>query len=106
MIKRMKTSTPQIHIPKRKVAEFCRQHRIVSLSLFGSVLRDDFHEGSDVDILVEFEPGFQPGLSFFRLQREMSVLIGRQVDLRTSAELSPFISKRGLPSAKPQYVRR
>jgi predicted nucleotidyltransferase len=50
-------AAPKIAIDSERIAEFCRQHHIQRLRLFGSVLRDDFHPGSDVDVLVEFEPG-------------------------------------------------
>ncbi len=54
-----------IHLPPKKIAEFCRRHNIRKLALFGSVLRDDFNEESDVDVLIEFEPGTAVGLNFF-----------------------------------------
>ena len=77
----------QIEIPKGEIAEFCRRNHIRRLALFGSVLRDDFTPESDVDVLVEFEPGRTPGLAFFAMQREFSGMLGRQVDLNTAAEL-------------------
>ena len=52
-------------------------------------MRDDFHEGSDLDLLVEFEPGQVPGLSFFAMQDELTALLGRTVDLNTAGWLSP-----------------
>jgi uncharacterized protein len=55
----------RISIDKEKIADFCRRHHIRRLSLFGSVLRDDFGPESDVDVLVEFEPDHIPGLAFF-----------------------------------------
>jgi predicted nucleotidyltransferase len=54
-----------IEIPKEKIGAFCRRHHIRKFSLFGSVLREDFRPGSDIDVLVEFEPGHIPGLAFF-----------------------------------------
>ncbi|MDY7013149.1 MAG: nucleotidyltransferase domain-containing protein, partial [Cyanobacteriota bacterium] len=54
-----------IAIPKEELAQFCQRHHIRKLSLFGSVLRDDFSPQSDLDFLVEFEPGKTPG--FFKL---------------------------------------
>jgi hypothetical protein len=77
-------------IPRRELVEFCRRHHIRRLSLFGSILRDDFGPESDIDVLVEFEPGKTPGLSFFGMQDEMSQLFGRHVDLNTPR----FIGKR------------
>lgn len=73
----------RIDIPDNKIAEFCRRHHIRRLALFGSVLRNDFTPDSDVDILVEFEPGRTPGLEFFTIQDELSEVIGRRVDLYT-----------------------
>jgi predicted nucleotidyltransferase len=52
----------RMDIPKRRIADFCQRHHMCRLSLFGSVLRDDFNPESDVDVLVEFEPGTRAGL--------------------------------------------
>ena len=73
----------RIDLPDNKIAEFCRRHHIRRLALFGSVPRDDFTPDSDVDILVEFEPGRTPGLEFFTIQDELSKVLGRRVDLYT-----------------------
>ena len=78
----------QIEIPKAKIAEFCRANHIRRLALFGSVLRDDFTPESDVDVLVEFEPGQRVGLSFFRMELELCEIMARKVDLNTSGFLS------------------
>ncbi|MGD0951851.1 MAG: nucleotidyltransferase family protein [Methanotrichaceae archaeon] len=80
----------RISVNKEKIAEFCRRHHIRRLSLFGSVLRDDFGPASDVDVLVEFEPGHIPGLAFFSMEEELSQMIGRKVDLNTPGFLSPY----------------
>lgn len=63
-----------IAIDREKLAEFCQRNHIRKLSLFGSILRDDFGADSDVDVLVEFEPGHVPGLRFFALESELSSL--------------------------------
>jgi uncharacterized protein len=76
-------SRARIEIPQEEIAEFCRRNRIKRLSLFGSVLRDDFTDASDVDVLVEFEEGHTPGFAFARMQRELSELLGREVQLMT-----------------------
>lgn len=73
----------QIDIPKEQIAAFCQRHHIHKLSLFGSVLRDDFGPESDVDVLVEFETGCAPGFAFFEMQEEFSRILGRKVDLNT-----------------------
>jgi hypothetical protein len=73
----------RIAIDRVRIAEFCRRNRIRRLSFFGSVLREDFHPESDVDVLVEFEPSTHLGLRFFAMERELSELLGRKVDLNT-----------------------
>jgi uncharacterized protein len=60
----MPEATDRITLDREQVADFCRRHHITRLSLFGSVLRDDFTAESDVDVLVEFAPGKTPGLAF------------------------------------------
>ena len=94
----------RIKTPRRKIAQFCRENRIRSLALFGSVLRDDFQPESDVDVLVEFEPGARVGLSFFRMQDELSAIMGRPVDLNTPASLSRYFRDDVLASAEVLYV--
>jgi predicted nucleotidyltransferase len=92
-----------IEIPREVIAEFCRRHRIRRLSLFGSVLRDDFAPGSDVDVLVEFEPGTRVGLSFFTMQDELSRILGRPVDLQTERFLSRYFRERVVREAEAVY---
>ena len=94
----------QIDIPTEEVAGFCLRHHIRKLMLFGSVLRDDFGPGSDVDVLVEFEEGQTPGLAFFTMQMELSELLGRRVDLNTAKCLSPYFVDEVLAEAEPIYV--
>jgi predicted nucleotidyltransferase len=90
-------------IPKDQIAEFCRQHHIRRLAVFGSALRDDFTEQSDIDILVEFEKGYEPGFAFFAMQDELSQLIGRQVDLNTPNFLSRYFRDTVVNSAEVIY---
>lgn len=73
----------RIDIPKDEIAAFCQRNGIKRLALFGSVLRDDFTAESDVDVIVEFEPGKTPGLEFLTMQDELSEIYGRRVDLHT-----------------------
>ncbi|MBV8451583.1 MAG: nucleotidyltransferase family protein [Deltaproteobacteria bacterium] len=73
----------RIAIERERLAGFCWRNHIHRPALFGSVLRDDFGPDSDVDALVEFEPGRVPGLRFFALERELSEILGRKVDLNT-----------------------
>ena len=74
------------------------------MALFGSVIRNDFTPESDVDVLVEFEPGRTPGLAFFAMQRELTELLGRQVDLNTAQWLSPYFRQEVLEEAEEIYV--
>lgn len=94
----------RIPIDREALAAFCRRHHIRKLGLFGSVLRDDFGPESDVDVLVEFEPGHVPGLAFFAMEEELSRLLGRKVDLNTPGFLSPYFRDRVLEEAEVQYV--
>jgi len=93
----------RIDIPDDKIATFCRQNRITRLALFGSVLRDDFRPDSDVDVLVEFEPGTRVGLRFFALEDELSGILGRKVDLNTPAFLSAYFRDEVLAEAEVHY---
>ena len=93
-----------LDLPKDKIAEFCRRNHIRKLSLFGSVLRDDFGPGSDVDVLVEFEPGHVPGLRFFAMETELSELLGQKVDLNTPQFLSRYFRDQALAEAEALYV--
>jgi predicted nucleotidyltransferase len=99
-------SNSKIKIPGEKIAEFCKRNHIRKLSLFGSVLRDDFSSDSDIDFLVEFEPGKVPGLiGLSRMERELSeILGGRKVDLRTPQDLSKYFREEVLAHAEVQYA--
>ncbi len=92
---------------KARLAEFCRRHHVRKLSLFGSVLRDDFGPDSDVDVLVEFEPEHVPGfLRLHELEQELSGLFGgRRVDLVTPRFLNVRMRDRVLAEAQPAYDR-
>jgi len=94
---------PRIDIPQDAIADFCRRHAICKLALFGSVLRDDFRPDSDVDVLVEFEPGHVPGLAFFAMQDELSELFKREVELHTPAFLSPYFRREVERAADVRY---
>lgn len=91
-------------LPKGRIAEFCRRHRIRRLALFGSALRDDFTPESDIDVLVEFEPGARVGLSFFSMQDELAEILGRKVDLNTPGFLSKYFRDQVLAEARDVYV--
>jgi predicted nucleotidyltransferase len=94
----------RIPIDREKIAEFCRRHHIRKLALFGSVLRDDFRSDSDIDVLVEFEEGKTPGLAFFAMQDELSVLLDRRVDLNTPQCLSRYFRDKVLAEAEVVHV--
>jgi len=94
----------QIDIPKEDIADFCRRNRIRRLALFGSVLHGDAKPDSDVDVLVEFEPGVRVGLRFFDIQEELSDLIGRKVDLNTPNFLSRYFRDQVLKEAEDLYA--
>jgi hypothetical protein len=99
-------SNSKIKIPGEKIAEFCKKNHIRKLSIFGSVLRDDFRSDSDIDFLVEFETGKVPGLiGLSRMERELSeILSGRKVDLRTPHDLSKYFRQEVLARAEVQYA--
>lgn len=92
-------------IPKDKIKDFCRCHHIRRLSVFGSALRDDFTADSDVDVLVEFEKGQEPGFAFFDMEAELSQLLGRKVELHTPNFLSRYFRDTVLTEAEVQYAQ-
>ncbi|MFP4356445.1 MAG: nucleotidyltransferase family protein [Phycisphaerae bacterium] len=94
----------RIEIPDQELKAFCQRNHIRRLALFGSVLRSDFRPNSDVDLLVEFEPEYIPGLTFFRMQRELSGMLSRQVDLHTVSDLGPHFRQEVLGQAEDLYV--
>lgn len=87
-----------------EVAAFCRRHHIRRLSLFGSVVRDDFTPESDVDVLVEFEAGKTPGFAFVTMAEEFSALLGRDVDFLTPGFLSDAFRDEVLAEAEPVFA--
>jgi predicted nucleotidyltransferase len=94
----------RVEIPHDQIAELCRRYRIRKLALFGSVLRDDFGPDSDVDVLVEFEPGHTPGFGFITIQDELSTLLGRKVDLNTANNLSRYFRDAVVRDAEVLYA--
>ena len=96
---------PKIDIPADEIAAFCRRHHIRSLSLFGSILREDLGPDSDADVLVEFEPDAQVGfIALSRMQRELAELLQRPVDLVPKEGLKPKIREAVLASAEVVYA--
>jgi len=93
-----------LELDQAKLQEFCRRHRIARLSLFGSVLREDFSPESDVDVLVEFLPGARVSLfDVGGMAAELTEMLGREVDLRTAQDLSPYFRDDVLRTARPIY---
>lgn len=99
----MQKTTLPINFSQEKIQQFCQRYSIRKLSLFGSVLRDDFTRESDVDVLVEFEPRKTPGLAIITMQDELSNIINRQIDLRTAADLSRYFRDKVLAEAMVIY---
>ena len=93
-------------IPRSALADLCRRHDIHRLSLFGSVLKGTARPDSDVDILVEFAPGKEPGLlGVAGIEAELSTLLGgRRIDLRTPADLSEHFRRDVVRTAEVQYA--
>ena len=95
----------RIDLDQTAVEAFCRKHGLRKLSLFGSVLRDDFRPDSDIDVLVEFRQGVRAGyLTMAAMERELSALLGRRADLRTPAELSRYFRDDVLQAAEVRYA--
>jgi predicted nucleotidyltransferase len=85
----MNPSRANLDLPQNWLADLCHRYHASRLSLFGSVLHDGFTADSDIDVLVEFDPNSEVGyLAMMRMQEELTERLGRQVDLRTPAELS------------------
>ncbi|MBW1991909.1 MAG: nucleotidyltransferase family protein [Deltaproteobacteria bacterium] len=94
----------KITIPSEKLADFCRKNCIRKLAFFGSVLREDFRTESDIDVLVEFEPGHVPGLAFFDMEKELAEILGHKVELHTPGFLSPYFREQVIKEAEVQYA--
>lgn len=96
---------PRISVSEELLQAFCERHHIRKLALFGSVICSDFRPDSDIDVLVEFEPGHIPGFEFFAIQDELSRLLDRDVDLNTLGFLSPHMREEIEAVAEVQYVK-
>ena len=93
----------EILIPYQLIEAYCQKHHIRSLAIFGSYIRNDYGPKSDMDILVDFEPGYTPGFDFFSIEAELSELLGRKVDLQTTRFLSPEVRQSALSEAVTVY---
>jgi predicted nucleotidyltransferase len=97
----------RIAVDREEIAGFCRCHHIRKLAMFGSVLREDFRPDSDVDVLVEFQPGHPVGLiRLAGIERELSALLGRKADIRTPADLSRYFRDEVVAKAEAVYEER
>ena len=97
--------SPNLTVSSEAISRFCRRHHIRRLSLFGSVLRDDFGDESDVDVLVEFKPGRVVGYRIFQIEEELSSLFGgRKVDIVNRKYLNPRLRDRVLAEEEVQYA--
>jgi len=96
-----------IAIQQDALETFCRRYNIRKLSLFGSVLTENFRPDSDVDVLVDFDPEHVPGfISLAGMERELSTILGRKADIRTSGDLSRRFRDQIVAAAAVQYERR
>ncbi len=94
----------RIALPRDEIAAFCRRWNVAELALFGSVLSDDFGPESDVDVLVQFAEGIRPGLfALGEMQMELSVLLGREADLKTEGFLNPRFRQQVIERAETIY---
>lgn len=98
-------SKTSIDLPRERIAAFCRRHGVRELRLFGSALRDDFRDDSDVDFLVEFEAGTTIGLlGLAQMELELSEVVGRKADLRTAGDLSRYFRQDVIDGASVLYA--
>jgi len=87
----------KIHLPEDQLGDFCRRWQITEFAFFGSVLREDFHAGSDIDILVRFASNADWSLlDHVQMERELSDIVGRKVEL---------VSRRAIEGSK-NWIRR
>ena len=94
----------KIEVSKQEIAAFCRRNHIRRLAFFGSVLRGDFTPESDVDVLVEFEPGARVGLiTLAGMEIELTRLLGRKAEMHTVKGLNPHFRDAVLEQAEVQY---
>ncbi len=94
-----------VEIPREKIMDFCRRNHITRLSLFGSALRKDFRDDSDIDLLVEFDRNHIPGLiRLAGMEIELTELLGRKVDMRTPQDLSRYFRQEIIDMAELQYA--
>lgn len=97
-------ATPRIPIPQNKIARFCQKNHIATMSLFGSVLTDQFNPASDVDFLVEFQPEHIPTMfDIVSMEEELSNIVGRHADLKTAKGISRYFRDEVIAQAQMIY---
>lgn len=98
-------ASSKIEVSERKLKEFCQRYHVQRLALFGSVLRDDFRQDSDIDVLVVFDPSARiTFMTLGKMKRELSVIFQRSVDLVPQEGLKPAIRDAVLSSAQEVYA--
>ena len=96
----------RVNIIEEQITDFCQRNHIKKLAFYGSVLKDDFRPDSDIDILVELEPGAPVGLlEMAEMEIELSEMIGRKVDLQTPQDLSKYFRNKVVAEAEVMYER-
>ena len=101
----MTRSIPIVRPPDDVLDDLCRRYGIKELALFGSIVRGDFHADSDIDVLVEYQPGVRNGLfAFVRLQRELESILGRKIDLVPKDGLKPLIRDHVIDSSQVLFA--
>ena len=96
---------PHVQVDRKNISEFCRRNHIIKLAFFGSVLGEDFRPESDMDVLIEFERGREPGfMGLARMERELSGILGRKADIRTPEDLSRYFRDDVIATAEVQYA--
>lgn len=98
------TLAPGLEIPAEKIADVCRRYHIIEMAIFGSTARGDRRSDSDVDVLVEFEPGVVWGWDYFGLEQELAEIFGRPVDLATKKWLKPKVRAEVLRDLRVIYA--
>jgi predicted nucleotidyltransferase len=95
----------KINLPQRELNDFCRRYQVKKLALFGSVLGENFRADSDVDVLISFQPNARIGLiTYSRMQRELSEMLNRPVDLVPMEGLKPIIRESVLSNIEEVYA--
>lgn len=99
------TIAPGVKLPENEIAEICRRHKVRELSVFGSAVRGEMRPDSDIDLLVDFLPGARPGLlGLSAMNRELTALLGRRVDLAVKPALKPLVRSGVLAEARLIYA--